>query len=93
MNPNISPLLPKRPYCRPLNYLKYAKDVDPNVHVRVFKVVIRINGETSDVEIVNLFSFILRDIMSNWCNNYMGDYLDSAFVELQLTFCKRYIKV
>ncbi len=31
--------------------------------------------------------------MSHWCNNYMGDYLDCTFVELQLAFCKRYRKV
>jgi hypothetical protein len=89
MNPSRSPLPPKRPYRRPLNYLEYVKDVDPNAHVRVFKVAIR----TNDVEIVNLFNFTFKNNVSNWCNNYIEDYLDSTFVELQLTFYKRYIKV
>jgi hypothetical protein len=31
--------------------------------------------------------------MSDWCNNYMGDNLDYTFIELQLTFYKRYRKV
>jgi hypothetical protein len=31
--------------------------------------------------------------VSNWCNNYIGDYLDCIFVKLQLAFCKRYRKV
>jgi hypothetical protein len=31
--------------------------------------------------------------MSDWCNNYLGNYLDCIFVELKLVFCKRYRKV
>ncbi len=67
MNPSIPPLPPNRPYHRPLNYLEYAKDFDPNAHVRVFKAIIRANGETKDVEIVNLFNFTLKDIVSDSC--------------------------
>jgi hypothetical protein len=59
----------------------------------VFKATIKTNSETNDTKIVNLFSFTLGDIMSNYCNNYMGDYPDCTFAELQLVFCKRYIKV
>jgi hypothetical protein len=40
------PLPPNKPYHRPLNYPEHVKDFDPNVHVRVFKVAIRANGET-----------------------------------------------
>jgi len=65
MNPSRSPLPPKRPYCQPLNYPEYVKDVDPNAHVKVFKVAIKTNGETNDAEIVNLFSFTLKDNASN----------------------------
>jgi hypothetical protein len=54
----------------------------------IFKATIKANSETNDAKIVNLFSFTLRDIMSNWCNNYMGDYLDYIFAELQLVFVK-----
>jgi len=48
-------------------------DFDLDVHAKVFKVANRANGETNDVEIVNLFNFTLTDNVSDWCNNYMGD--------------------
>jgi hypothetical protein len=57
------PLPPNKPYCRPLNYPEYVKDFDPNTNVIVFKATIRANGETKDVEIINLFSFKVRDIV------------------------------
>jgi hypothetical protein len=55
---------------------------------------IKANGETNDEKFVKLFSFTLKDTMSDWCNNNMGDYLDCIFVELQLVLiCKRFEKV
>jgi hypothetical protein len=63
------------------------------IYVRVFKVAIRTNSETYDVQIVNLFSFTLKDIVSYWCNNYLEDDPDYIFTKLQLAFCKRYRKV
>ncbi len=48
------------------------------------------NNEIDDAKIVNLFSFTFKDIMFDWCNNYIRDYPNCTFVELQLTFCKRY---
>jgi hypothetical protein len=59
-----------------------VKDSNPNVHVRVFKVAMRANGETKDAKIINLFSFTFRDIVFNWCNNYMGDYPNCTFAKL-----------
>ncbi len=50
-----------RPSKRPLNYLKYKKDFDSNVCVQVFKAVMKVNGETMNEEITNLFTFMLRD--------------------------------
>jgi hypothetical protein len=82
MNPGRPPLPPNKPYCRPLNYLEYVKNSNPYAHVRVFKTTIKANGEKEDVKLVNMFSFTLKDTMSNWCNNYMGDYLECIFVEL-----------
>ncbi len=82
MNPSRPSLPPNRPYCQPLNYPKYVKDSDPDVHVRVFKATIRANGETKDVKIVNLFNFTFRKIMFNCCNNYMGNYLDCTSIKL-----------
>jgi hypothetical protein len=57
------PLPLDRPYCQPLNYPEYVKDYDPYALVRIFKTTIRTNGETEDVEIVNLFSFTLINTM------------------------------
>jgi hypothetical protein len=37
----------------------YAKDSNPDAHVKVFKVAIKINGETNDANIINFFSFTL----------------------------------
>ncbi len=65
MNLSKPPLPPNMFYCQPLNYLEYVKDSDPNVHVKVFKVAIIANGETNDAEIINLFNFTFKDIMSN----------------------------
>jgi hypothetical protein len=50
-------------------------------------IAIRINNETYDAEIVNMFSFTFKDIVFDWCNNYMGKYLKSTFAKLQLAFC------
>jgi hypothetical protein len=82
MNPSKPPLPPNKPYRRPLNYLEYVKNSNPNAHVEVFKTTIKANGETKDVKIVSMFSFTLKDTMSNWCNNYMGDYLECIFAEV-----------
>jgi hypothetical protein len=65
VNPSKPPLPPNRPYHQPFNYPEYVKDFDLDVHVRVFKVIIITNSEIDDAKVVNMFSFILRDIMSN----------------------------
>ncbi len=59
VHPSRPPLPPNRPYHQPFNYPKYVKDFDPNVHVRVCKVAIRVNSETNDAKNVHLFSFTL----------------------------------
>ncbi len=64
------------------------KNFNLDVHVRVFKVAIKANGETEDVKMVNMFSFTFKYTMSNWCNNYTGNYLECIFAELQLVFYK-----
>ncbi len=86
VNPSNPPLTPNKPYHRPLNYPKYVKDSDPNALVRMFKVAIKTNSETNDAKIIILFNFTLKDIMSEWCNNIMGDYPNCIFVKLQLVF-------
>jgi hypothetical protein len=39
-------LPPNKPYRCPLNYPKYVKNYDPYAHVKVFKAIIKANGET-----------------------------------------------
>ncbi len=82
VHPGRPPLPPNKSYHRPFNYLEYVKDFDPNVHVRVFKVVFRTNNETNDAKMIDMFSFTLKDIMFDWCNNYLRDYPYCTFVEL-----------
>jgi hypothetical protein len=79
MDPCRPPLPPNRPYRWPLNYPKYVKDSNLDAHDKVFKATVRTNGETEHAEIVNLFSFTLKDTMFNWCNNYMGTYPNCIF--------------
>ncbi len=59
-----------------------SKDFDLDAHVRVFKVTIKANSETNDAKIVNMFNFTFKNIVTNWCNNYLGDYLDFTFTKL-----------
>jgi hypothetical protein len=56
-----------------------VKDSNLDAHVIVFKATIKANGETKDVEIVNLFNFTLRNIVFDWCNNYTRDYPNCTF--------------
>ncbi len=58
------------------------KDFDPNAHVKVFKVAIKTNVEIKNAEIVNIFSFTFKDTISDWCNNYIGNYPEYTFAKL-----------
>ncbi len=35
------------------------KDTNLDAHIKVFKKTIRVNGETMEIDIINLFSFTL----------------------------------
>jgi len=50
-------------------YPTYVKDIDPNVFVKIFKKIIKVNGETMEVDIINLFGFTLRDTSLNGVKN------------------------
>jgi hypothetical protein len=41
-----------------------------------------------EVDIINLFSFTLRDTMSEWGKNYVQDHPNYIFEELEQAFCK-----
>jgi hypothetical protein len=55
----------------------------------MLEYLIKANSETDDAKNVHLFNFTFRDIVSDWCNNYMGDYPYYTFAKLELAFCKR----
>jgi hypothetical protein len=46
----------KLPYMK-LQYPTYVKDTNPNVHIRVFKKAIKVNGEIVKSDIINVFGF------------------------------------
>jgi hypothetical protein len=52
-------------------YPNFKKDVDLDVHVTMFNFSIKMNAKTFEKDIINVFSYILRDMASNWCHNYM----------------------
>jgi hypothetical protein len=54
-------LTSKLPYWK-LQYPTYTKDTDPDAHIKVFKKIIKVNGEIVEVNIINLFGFTLGSI-------------------------------
>jgi hypothetical protein len=64
-----------------LKYLDFKKDVDPDVHVRMFNFAVKVNAKISEKFIINAFSYMVRDTTSNWCHNYMLKFLDFTFLE------------
>ncbi len=79
-----------RPYMKPLKYHEYKKDSNMDVHIKIFKVTIKTNGETINEEITNMFNFKLKDNASYWCNNNMKNHPRYRFVDLEHVFCKQY---
>jgi hypothetical protein len=87
----ISILLITQLYRRPFNYPKYKKDFNSDARVRVLKTTIKVNGDLMvNEEITNLLNFTLKDNASNWYNNYMRDFLNCRFVDLEQNFCRQY---
>jgi hypothetical protein len=60
----------KLPYWK-LQYLTYVKDINYDVHIRVFKKVIKTNGKTMEANIINLFCFTLHDNILEWGENFV----------------------
>jgi hypothetical protein len=60
----------KLPYWK-LQYPTYVKDIDPNVHIKIIKKVIKVNGETVEVDILNLFGFTLWNNILEWGKNFV----------------------
>jgi hypothetical protein len=49
-----------------LKYLDFKKDVDLDVHVKKFDFIVKVKI-TSEKFTINAFSYMLRDITSDWC--------------------------
>jgi hypothetical protein len=60
-----SKLANKLPYQK-FQYPTYTKDTNLNAHIKLFTQKIRINGETVEVDIINLFGFILQYNILEW---------------------------
>jgi len=58
------------------------KDINLDDHIKVFKKVIRVNGETMKVDIINLFGFTLQ--------NFIQDHPNCTFDELEQAFYKHF---
>jgi hypothetical protein len=59
----------------------------------MFNSIIKENVETSEKYIINVFNYMLRDITSNWCRNYMSKLLDYIVLEFTQAFCKCHRKI
>jgi len=68
----------------------YVKDIDLDAHIKVFNKAIKANGEIVEVDIINMFSFTLKDNISKWGGNYVQNHPHCTFEELKQTFCKRF---
>jgi len=86
---HVSKLVTKLPY-KKLQYATYVKDIDLDAHIKVFNKAIKANGEIVKVDIINMFSFTLKDSISKWGGNYVQDHPRCTFEELEQTFCKRF---
>jgi hypothetical protein len=53
----------KQPNCpyKKLQYPTYVKDLDSNAHIKVLKKAIKDNGETMEVDIINIFGFTFKN--------------------------------
>jgi hypothetical protein len=63
----------------PLKYPNYKKDVNLNVHIKMFNFAMKVNGKTSGEYIINSFRYMLRDTTLYRCHNYMLKFLDCVF--------------
>jgi hypothetical protein len=46
-------------------------------------MAIKAKGETMQIDIINLFDFMLRDNISKWGKNFVQDHANCIFKELE----------
>jgi len=68
---------------RKLQYPTYVKDIDLDVHIKVFKKAIKANGDTVETNIINLFGFTFKDSIFEWGENYVQDRPNCTFEKLE----------
>jgi hypothetical protein len=73
-----------------LLYPTYVKDTDLDVHIKVFKKAIKVNGETIEVDIINLFGFTFQVNIFERGKNIIQNHPNCTFEELEHAFCKLY---
>ncbi len=71
-------------------YHDFKKDVDPNVHVKVFKFLVKSNAKTFKEYIINVLSYMLRDTTLDRCHNYMLKFPNYICSKLTHAFCKHH---
>ncbi len=67
-----------------MKYPDDKKDANPNAHANA---AVTANGKTSEY-IINAFSYTLRKMTSNWCHNYLLEFLNYIFLKLTQAFCR-----
>ncbi len=77
-----------RPNKVALKYPNFKKDVNPNVHVKVFNFTVKANAKTSKKYIINMFNYMPRDTSLNWCHNYKSEFPNCTYLKLTQSFCK-----
>ncbi len=73
-----------------LQYPTCVKDIDPDVHIEMFKKAIKTYGETMEFDIINLFTFTCMDSISEREENYVQDHPNYTFEKLEQAFCKQF---
>jgi hypothetical protein len=74
-------------------YPNFKKDVDRDVHVKMFNFVVKENVETFEECVINTFSYTFRNTTLDLCHNYTLKFLDYIFSKLTHAFCKRHWKI
>jgi hypothetical protein len=87
---NVTLTKAKRQHVRKqLPYPPYVKNTNPYIHVWVFKIIIRANGETENKNIVNMFIFTLCDTIIKWSYNFLTKHCNN-FAKLEHVYYKKF---
>ncbi len=73
-----------------LQYPTYVKNTNLNAHIKVFKKAIKANGETMEVDLINLVGFTLQNNILEWGENFVQDHSNCTFEKLEQTFYKHF---